>query len=143
MYSALLCDIDWFKTYNDDFGHLAGDHALRTIADALRAELRQSDGLYRYGGEEFVILLPEQSLAEAGTVAERIRRSVQRCGLRTSGGIGVLTMSLGAAELNRSRDSDPSAWLGRADAALYRAKAHGRNRCEVDLVTSLDVARVP
>jgi two-component system chemotaxis response regulator CheY len=140
-YSALLCDIDWFKTYNDDFGHPAGDRTLRLVADALRAELRQSDGLYRYGGEEFVVLLPEQSLESACIVAGRVRQSVQRCALRTRAGIGVVTVSIGVAELSRARDSDPTAWLARADAALYRAKSNGRNRYEVDSATSLEVVR--
>jgi two-component system chemotaxis response regulator CheY len=142
LYSALLCDIDWFKTYNDDFGHPAGDHALRIVADAMRTELRQSDGLYRYGGEEFVMLLPEQSLEAACIAAERVRQKVQRCALRTRAGIGVVTISIGVAELTRSRDSDPAAWLARADAALYRAKAKGRNRCEADATSHLEIARV-
>jgi two-component system chemotaxis response regulator CheY len=129
-YSAVLLDIDWFKAYNDHFGHIAGDAALRAVAETLRDELRLGDGIYRYGGEEFLVLLPEQSAEEALAVAERLRRAVERRALPTVVGNGVITVSAGVAELDLSLDQDSTSWLGRADAALYQAKAKGRNRCE-------------
>lgn len=132
MYSIAICDIDRFKDYNDHFGHLAGDDVLRHVAQAMREQVREGDGLYRYGGEEFVVLLPEQPLAEAASAMDRVRLAVERLGITTSLGDGVVTMSFGVAEVDLSMDRSPEDWLRRADAALYRAKANGRNRVEVD-----------
>jgi two-component system chemotaxis response regulator CheY len=126
-YSVALCDIDWFKAYNDHFGHLAGDAALQAVAKALQRELRRGDSLFRYGGEEFLAVLPEQSAAAAGRAAERMRRTIESLGLRTPAGSGVVTISVGVAELERS-DETIADWLNRADHALYSAKASGRNR---------------
>jgi two-component system chemotaxis response regulator CheY len=131
-YSIGICDIDRFKAYNDRFGHLAGDDALRRVAQTVREQLRQSDGLYRYGGEEFVALLPEQSLAEAQKAMNRVRVAVQRLAIPVGDGATVVTISAGVAELNRDRDHSPEDWLRRADAALYRAKTGGRDRVETD-----------
>jgi diguanylate cyclase (GGDEF)-like protein len=131
-YSIAMCDIDRFKAYNDHFGHLAGDEVLRRVAQTIRDNQRAGDGLYRYGGEEFVVLLPEQSLAEAARAMDRARRAVEGMGILTGRGAAVLTMSFGVAELERAEDKDPEDWLRRADAALYRAKALGRNRGETD-----------
>jgi two-component system chemotaxis response regulator CheY len=130
--SAALCDIDWFKEYNDHYGHLAGDAALHRIAQAMRIELRQGDGLYRYGGEEFLVVLPEQSLAEAVHVAERVCRSVAQVAIPTMAQKGVVTISVGVAELTPSADETSLRWLERVDSALYRAKANGRDRVETD-----------
>jgi diguanylate cyclase (GGDEF)-like protein len=127
-----MLDIDWFKAYNDHLGHIAGDAALRAVAETLRDQLRLGDGLYRYGGEEFLALLPDQAALESLAVAERLRRAVERKAIPTVAGDGVVTVSAGVAELDLSLDRDAAGWLGRADAALYRAKANGRNRCEVD-----------
>ncbi len=125
-YSAVLCDVDWFKDYNDHFGHLAGDAVLRSVALTMAAELRQCDKLYRYGGEEFLLILPEQSLAEAMHAARRMCGAVAAMAVASPAG-GVVTISAGAAELVPSLDSTLRAWLDRADAALYRAKESGRN----------------
>lgn len=130
-YSVALCDIDWFKTYNDHFGHLAGDAALRSVAKTLQRELRRGDSLYRYGGEEFLAVLPGQSAVAAGRAAERMRRAVESLGLRTEAGRGIVTVSIGVAELEPT-DGTVAEWLSRADRALYRAKASGRNRVELD-----------
>jgi two-component system chemotaxis response regulator CheY len=127
-YSAAICDVDRFKDFNDALGHLAGDEALRRVADAIRAGLRLGDGLYRYGGEEFVVLLPEQSLSEAALVMDRIRASIERLAILAP--LGTLTISGGVAELNCGADLTVDDWLVRADAALYGAKEHGRNRVE-------------
>ncbi|MDB4942399.1 MAG: diguanylate cyclase domain [Labilithrix sp.] len=126
--SLAMCDVDWFKRFNDTSGHLAGDEALRCIARAIRAELRDCDHVYRYGGEELVVVLPEQRLGEAVLAAERVRRAVERLRLATSTGEGSVTMSAGVAELTAGEDT--TSWLARADDALYLAKRSGRNRVE-------------
>ncbi len=130
--SIAICDIDRFKQYNDGFGHLAGDDALRRLAAAIRLQLRDTDGLYRYGGEEFVMLFPGQSLARAMRAAERVRRAVLRLGIPMPDQSSVLSVSIGVAEFDVARDATTDDWLRRADAALYRAKAGGRNRVEGD-----------
>jgi diguanylate cyclase (GGDEF)-like protein len=131
-FSLALCDIDWFKAFNDERGHVAGDDVLRKVADAMKRSLRQSDGLYRYGGEEFLVLLPEQSLADAMLAMERLRANVEALDIpaATVHG-GVVTMSIGVAEL-ASADTTSDGWIKRADAALYRAKTSGRNRVVSD-----------
>jgi diguanylate cyclase (GGDEF)-like protein len=130
-YSIAVCDVDHFKRYNDAFGHLAGDDVLRRVAQTIRDELREGDGLYRYGGEEFVIVLPEQALAEALGAMDRVRAAVERLAI-TATESRVVTISAGVAELDGSVDTTPEEWLRRADAALYRAKSKGRNRVETD-----------
>jgi diguanylate cyclase (GGDEF)-like protein len=129
-YSLAICDVDWFKAFNDSFGHVAGDVALERIAGSIRRSLRVGDGLYRYGGEEFVVLLPEQRLEEAARVLERVRAAVVRLAIPTPTAGGLLTLSAGVAELEPS-DTTRGDWLGRADAALYGAKSAGRNRVAV------------
>jgi two-component system cell cycle response regulator len=130
-YSIAICDIDRFKAYNDRFGHLAGDDVLRDVAQTIRRQLRQGDGLYRYGGEEFVVLLPEQSLREAAKAMNRVRVAVEQLAIPAADS-AVLTISIGVAKLERERDQSPEDWLRRADAALYRAKNGGRDRVETD-----------
>jgi diguanylate cyclase (GGDEF)-like protein len=131
-YSVALCDIDKFKDYNDRFGHIAGDEVLRRVAQTIRKTLRQGDSLYRYGGEEFLILLPEQPLSEAVRAMERVRAGVENMVLLAAASPRRVTLSFGVAELDSERDVDPEGWLRRADAALYRAKSAGRNRVETD-----------
>lgn len=128
--SAGLCDIDEFKAYNDHFGHIAGDEVLRQVAQTLRKALRQGDGLYRYGGEEFLAVLPEQSLDEAARAMERLRSDVERLAIPTVGERRVVTISIGVAELDTAHDATPDDWLRRTDSSLYRAKRGGRNRVE-------------
>jgi diguanylate cyclase (GGDEF)-like protein len=124
--SVALLDLDWFKAINDRFGHLAGDDALRRFAELAGATMRSSDSLGRYGGEEFLLILPDAGCAAALTVVERIRTTIegQDWGSLLSG-FG-LTVSAGVSEL-RAEDSLDDL-LGRADGALYRAKQEGRNR---------------
>jgi diguanylate cyclase (GGDEF)-like protein len=127
-YSVALADIDLFKLYNDTFGHVAGDGVLHDVAQSMRSLLRQSDALYRYGGEEFMILLPEQSLDDAARAMERVRSGIERLQISAPESVAhVVTVSIGVAEL-ASGDSSASHWIERVDAALYRAKAEGRNR---------------
>ncbi len=136
-FCAALCDIDWFKQYNDAHGHLAGDAALRLVASEIRRTLRQADMLYRYGGEEFLVILPEQTLEAALRVMERVRSAVEALSIaHPACEGGVLTISVGVASLTDA-GGDRAEWLGRADAALYRAKGSGRNRVDVDLPVPL------
>jgi diguanylate cyclase (GGDEF)-like protein len=125
--SLVLFDIDHFKNINDRAGHAVGDRVLRGISDILSASQRGSDLAMRWGGEEFLVLLPDVGLAGARAFAERVRENVQNL---TIGDTGRITISAGVAELQR--DEDATAALARADASLYRAKANGRNRVECD-----------
>ena len=126
-YCIAICDIDYFKRYNDRNGHLAGDVALKRVAAALRDGVRSSDTVYRFGGEEFLILFPEQSPEEVAIAVDRIRASVKALGIDNApvSTSGALTISAGVAELDGRRKDE---WLSRADAALYRAKGEGRDR---------------
>ncbi len=128
-YSLALCDIDFFKHYNDTYGHQAGDKALQAVAAALARAGRQGEGTYRYGGEEFLVLLPEQGASTASAALERIRGDVQTLGIpHSASSSGVLTVSVGASSFVPGCDTDSDALLRQADVALYRAKAAGRNR---------------
>jgi diguanylate cyclase (GGDEF)-like protein len=122
-----MVDVDHFKTYNDTHGHGAGDEALKQVAGVIAAHVRDSDIVYRYGGEEFSILLPGSNTEEAQAVAERVRLAVQEAsfpGEEMQPG-GTLTVSVGVATL---ASSAPDALKARADAALYEAKSNGRNQ---------------
>jgi len=120
-----LCDVDRFKIYNDELGHLAGDQALRAIAATIRGSLRGKDMAYRFGGEELLIVLPDTTAEEALAAVERVRAAVQGAALPHPAGIdGVLTVSIGVA----AGHADYGSLLARADAALYTAKRNGRNR---------------
>lgn len=128
-----LADLDHFKGVNDRFGHLAGDSLLKRIAEALAASLRDTDGVGRYGGEEFLLVLPETTLAGAQVAAEKMRRAVEAVRLTMDDGSEVsVTVSIGLAGLDllRGRAAEPTAreMIAAADAALYRAKHAGRNR---------------
>lgn len=125
--SLALCDLDLFKSFNDRFGHVAGDEALRVVAGAMRANLRATDALFRFGGEEFVVLLFEQPLAEAERAMERMRAHVARLAIPAAAG-GHVTLSIGVAELDVAVDRSAAVWIARADASLYEAKSRGRNR---------------
>ena len=121
--ALLMADIDHFKDYNDAFGHLAGDEMLIKVARALRDSTREVDCVVRYGGEEFVVLLPETGGEEAAETAERIRARVAAEGLAA----GTITLSVGVAEFPTHGDS-PESMIAAADGALYRAKREGRDR---------------
>ena len=132
-FSIALLDIDHFKTYNDTLGHPAGDVALRSVAQAMAGSVGGTDMVYRYGGEEFLILLPEQSALAANVAIERVRRTVEALGIPHAGkaGANVVTISGGVAELNRAEPMTVNDWLRQADTALYAAKSSGRNRVTV------------
>jgi diguanylate cyclase (GGDEF)-like protein len=122
----VMLDLDHFKRLNDEHGHLVGDHALREAAAAIAGALRTSDTAYRYGGEEFVVLLRETSLEEAAVVADRLRQAVAGVRLADRPALGV-TVSAGVAS-RRSDMGHHSDLVAQADTALYRAKRLGRNR---------------
>lgn len=121
--TLLLLDLDHFKAVNDQRGHQAGDQLLMQIADILRRRARDTDMAGRWGGEEFVLVLPHTHAAEAMIVAEAIRHGVAA---HTEGQPQRVTASIGVAEL--MVNETPESWIARADAALYQAKADGRNR---------------
>jgi two-component system chemotaxis response regulator CheY len=127
-YAVALCDVDFFKAYNDRYGHLAGDDVLRRVAAAISSGLRGGDAAYRYGGEEFLIVLPEQDAEDADATADRLRRAVEDLGIPHADGTprGVVTISAGVAMSPEAEDAD--ALLKAADTALYAAKEAGRNR---------------
>ncbi len=129
-YCALLCDIDSFKAYNDHYGHLAGDEVLERVAGVISRNLRSGDTAYRYGGEEFLTLLPEQTLEQAKVAAERLRRSVEDLAIPHQLAVpaGVVTISVGLAALPPGEPKRVETLLKEADAALYKAKAAGKNR---------------
>jgi diguanylate cyclase (GGDEF)-like protein len=124
-----MVDIDHFKHVNDRHGHLVGDTVLRRAADLLRANLRGDSVLTRYGGEEFVVLLPVAGLDEARAVAERLRKAFETDRCEFEGAQIAITISAGLALLTPGEPLEAA--LSRADAALYRAKNGGRNRVAV------------
>ena len=132
-YCAILCDVDGFKLFNDHYGHLEGDDVLKRIGAEIRGVFRAGDAAYRYGGEEFLVTLPEQSLPSAAISAERLRATVEALAIpHAPGGPGpVVTISAGLAELSAG-DPDVATLLKRADKALYKAKASGKNRVAFD-----------
>jgi two-component system chemotaxis response regulator CheY len=142
-YTIAMCDLDHFKALNDGFGHVAGDDALRQVAKAIGGELRAGDGLFRYGGEELVVLLPEQSLEDGALAMERVRRAVERLAIPMPEPGRVLTVSVGVSELDTRIDATVEDSLARVDAALYCAKRHGRNRVEIFRPTSVADAHAP
>ncbi len=126
--SCLMVDLDNFKTINDTYGHATGDLVLRQIAAVLREAVRGTDTVFRHGGEEFLVLLPETDLAGAGALGEKIRAAAEGRFFGPSARALDLTLSIGVASL--SGDESGNDMIARADAALYRAKERGRNRVE-------------
>jgi diguanylate cyclase (GGDEF)-like protein len=127
-----LLDVDFFKSYNDCYGHQAGDEALKTVADELRDHARSGDAVYRYGGEEFLCVFPEQSMDSGMQAVERMRAGLRRLAIpHTDNPLGVLTLSAGIAMLDPLRIRSAEEVLRDADVALYRAKQLGRNRVEL------------
>lgn len=123
-----ILDLDHFKRINDSYGHLAGDKVLKIVADQLRKRLRARDFIARFGGEEFVLLLPQTSPAAAAQVAETLRAAIEACPFHFKGERVVITTSIGLSAFRSGERGDQV--LKRADAALYRAKDSGRNRVE-------------
>lgn len=128
--SVVMLDIDHFKQVNDRHGHPAGDTVLRALAQSIRAEVREVDAAGRYGGEEFLVLLPGTDTGGALLFAERLRRRVAALRVPVDGGDIAITISLGVAAHAAPTEGAP-AWLARADRALYQAKRGGRNQSVV------------
>jgi diguanylate cyclase len=139
--SLLMLDIDHFKSFNDNYGHLTGDQVLRLVGQSLKQIIRGRDTMARYGGEEFAVVLPDTPLTKALAVAEQIRRAVMARELKkksTGEILGRVTISVGVSVLQPGDDMDTL--IERADACLYAAKRGGRNRvvCEIDPEVSAD-----
>ena len=133
--SLLMFDIDYFKSFNDSYGHLTGDQVLRLVGMSLKQSIKGQDITARYGGEEFAVVLPNTALRQALTVADHIRRAVMSKELKkksTGEILGRVTISVGVSMLKPDDDAD--SLIERADACLYAAKRAGRNRvvCEAD-----------
>lgn len=126
-FVVMMLDLDYFKRINDDFGHAVGDLALKHVSTLLGSALRDVDRLARFGGEEFVALMPSAALAEAEPVAEKLRALLASNPLVHESTRVTLSVSIGVAEWNGA-DDDQSQLLRRADAALFQAKVQGRNR---------------
>ncbi|MDO6442172.1 MULTISPECIES: GGDEF domain-containing protein [unclassified Marinobacter] len=124
-YSLILCDLDHFKSVNDQQGHVVGDHMLRLAASTLEAAIRNSDSVYRFGGEEFAILLPHTGELEARDVADRVRNAIADLRVDCGGTELSVTISCGVTRYMPGESADQ--WIARADEALYRAKEQGRN----------------
>ena len=124
--SLMMLDVDDFKSYNDTFGHPAGDAALKIVAGVLQDVLRGADVAARYGGEEFAILLPQTTSLEAAAIAERLRQRIEH----TEFPKRKVTISIGIASCSKDVDT-PENLIGAADHALYEAKNHGRNNVQI------------
>jgi len=134
-----IVDLDHFKRVNDTCGHIVGDTVLSETASRMTSVLRPYDSIGRYGGEEFIIVFPRCDLAQAFTIAERVRRAISIQPIRTSWDAVTVTASIGIAEARALMNSDEI--IREADSALFRAKQAGRNR--VELPTDQSIARQP
>jgi len=123
--TVMMLDLDHFKLVNDRWGHQVGDHVLKSVARIIASNLRETDMVGRYGGEEFLVILPMTDIKDGLQVAERIRKEVQEASFRQKG--LKVTISIGAAQYNGDKLDK---LIGRADSLLYQAKNNGRNRVE-------------
>jgi two-component system, cell cycle response regulator len=128
---VIMADIDFFKKINDTHGHLVGDAVLRSIAAKLHSLIRSYDFIGRYGGEEFLIILPDCCSEYAAAFAERLRLYVSSDSIDTTEGMIPVTISFGVAASSKEKMKDADSFVKAADKALYRAKKNGRNRVEV------------
>jgi two-component system cell cycle response regulator len=135
----LLADIDHFKRVNDTRGHLVGDEVLRAVTGRLKGEVRSYDSVGRYGGEEFLILLPGCDNPKLTAKAERLVKVVERSSIGTSTGTVAVTISIGGVASGDCPHADVNKLLLAADTALYRAKVSGRNRSEMALLSDMEV----
>ena len=133
-----MLDVDHFKRFNDRYGHQAGDVCLKRIAESLRAQLRGGDALVaRFGGEEFIAVLPGADLLAGTRAAERVRRAIEACAIRHElASTGVVTASIGVAATVAAPGGSAKEIIASADAALYEAKRHGRNRVWPPILSS-------
>lgn len=133
--SVAMLDVDFFKRINDTFGHAAGDEALIAVADRLRACLRANDVLGRWGGEEFLVVLPDTDPASAEQTAERLRESVEQAGIALGQGGDVIGVTISVGVVS-STGAGPDVLIHSADRAMYAAKADGRNRVRTAVLPS-------
>ena len=129
--ALIMIDVDNFKNYNDEYGHLAGDRVLITVAEAIRSPLRPNDLVARFGGEEFAVLLPETTVTNAQVIAERLRKHVCNAdpGMLESAQLPPVTISLGIA--GRQPGYSLDMMIAAADVAMYHAKRNGKNRVQI------------
>jgi len=130
-FSLLMLDIDLFKNINDTYGHVAGDSVIRAVAKECREKLRPSDIIGRYGGEEFLILLPSTSIQSASIVADKIKQIIEKLEVSFNDNIIKLTVSIGVSDYLGSGNAELKDLIHNADTALYKAKNNGRNRVEI------------
>ena len=135
-FSVLMIDIDYFKKYNDTYGHMAGDDLLVKVASVFKESLRSMDFAARYGGEEFLIMLPEHGSDKAMEVAERIRTNIAAATSGDKDGKDSVTVSIGVAAFP-DNGATPTALIASADAALYQGKERGRNTVVLSSVTDI------
>ena len=136
--SLLMLDLDHFKLLNDKYGHLFGDQMLKQLAQRLKQRLRVNDQLFRVGGEEFLVVLPETDLAEATQVAEKLRLAVTQEPFSGKAAQAQLTVSIGAAQLREEQTW--AEWINSADTALLEAKRKGRNQvCVAESYTEIQL----
>jgi len=128
-FTLMMMDIDHFKGVNDTHGHQTGDEALKMVAEVVRRHLRASDFFARFGGEEFILALPDTPMDAALGLADRLRHRVSELAVEHEGKAIALTVSIGVAEWRDGEDSLEPA-MDRGDKALYLAKENGRNRVE-------------
>jgi two-component system, cell cycle response regulator len=129
--SLVMLDIDHFKEFNDKYGHVCGDIVLKNVGKKILEKIRQIDIASRYGGEEFVLILPEIDIEEAYIIAERIRTSIKELKLDYNGQIMSITISGGVTQFLPYTDKDNQSFINRADKALYLSKEKGRNRTTI------------
>ncbi len=129
--SVIMCDIDFFKQFNDTYGHSCGDEVLKRVAKLIQYQIRSLDVAARYGGEEFCVMLPDTDLQAAAQIAERIRHGVEETVIEYEGQSMSVALSLGVAKYDPERDVSAKSIIDRADKALYRSKQTGRNKVTV------------
>ncbi len=129
-FTVMMADIDRFKSVNDDYGHAAGDYALQQVSKLMSSQLRDVDTVARWGGEEFIFLLPETSLEGGATLAEKLRRLLERTHFTFQGNVLSLTITIGVAAYQDGMSFEDC--VNRADSVLYDGKQSGRNQVIVD-----------
>ncbi len=129
-FTIFIIDIDFFKRVNDTYGHNTGDYVLKTLAAVMRSSLREQDCLGRWGGEEFILILPDTNIEGSKVLAEKMRKIVEELKIDHNGSKIELTISLGGCCY--SKDSELVHCLDKADKALYQSKINGRNMVNVD-----------
>lgn len=126
--SMVMIDVDYFKKFNDKYGHLAGDMCLKIVADTLKSSRRESDSVFRWGGEEFMVLLPETLIEHAKGFAERLRKVIEETPIKINDNeTTYVTVSMGVGTIEPKSEDRLEDFCDRVDKALYKAKENGRN----------------